>query len=92
MAHRKAGGTARNLRDSQPKFLGVKVADGQVAQKGSIIVRQRGTRYVAGDNVRTGRDHTLFAVADGVARFKDVRKKSFDGSYNIRKDVSVEVK
>ena len=89
MAHRKAGGTARNLRDSQPKYLGVKIADGQTAKAGSVIVRQRGTRFVAGQNVRTGKDHTLFAVAPGVARFKDVRKKSFDGSVNIRKDVSV---
>lgn len=90
MAHRKAGGTARNLRDSQPKYLGVKIADGQTAKAGSIIVRQRGTRYVAGENIRIGKDHTLYAMVPGLARFKNVRKKSFDGSFQIRKKVSIE--
>ena len=59
MAHRKAGGTAKNLRDSNPKYLGTKLADGQKAQSGSIIVRQRGTVIMAGNNVSMGRDHTL---------------------------------
>ena len=62
MAHRKAGGTAKNLRDSQPKYLGVKLADGQKAQAGSIIVRQRGTAIMAGTNVSVGRGPNLFAL------------------------------
>ena len=70
MAHRKAGGTASNLSDSNPKYLGTKLYDGQVAQPGSIIVRQRGTRIVAGKNVRVGKDHTLFATVDGTVEFK----------------------
>ena len=70
MAHRKAGGTAKNLRDSQPKYLGIKLADGQKAQPGSIIVRQRGTVILAGTNVSTGKDHTLFATAPGRVVFK----------------------
>ena len=59
MAHKKAGGSAKNLRDSQPKYLGIKLSDGQKAQRGSIIVRQRGTRILAGRNTRLGRDHTI---------------------------------
>ena len=70
MAHRKAGGTAKNLRDSQPKYLGVKLTDGQKAQAGSIIIRQRGTRVHAGENVGIGRDHTLFAKAAGAVKFE----------------------
>ena len=70
MAHRKAGGTAKNLRDSNPKYLGIKLSDGQIAQAGSIIVRQRGTAIMAGTNVSVGKDHTLFALADGIVRFK----------------------
>ena len=69
MAHRKAGGTAKNLRDSQPKYLGIKLADGQMAQSGSIIVRQRGTKMHAGENVGMGKDHTLFAKIDGKVTF-----------------------
>jgi large subunit ribosomal protein L27 len=70
MAHKKAGGSTRNGRDSNPKMLGVKVFGGQKIQAGSIIVRQRGTEFHAGPNVGMGRDHTLFATADGVVRFQ----------------------
>ena len=66
MAQKKGGGSTRNGRDSQPKMLGVKVFGGQVIPAGSIIVRQRGTRFHAGPNVGIGRDHTLFALVDGV--------------------------
>ena len=69
MAHKKAGGSTRNGRDSESKRLGVKLFGGQAITAGSIIVRQRGTRFHAGDNVGIGRDHTLFAKADGVVKF-----------------------
>ncbi|MFN3295151.1 MAG: 50S ribosomal protein L27 [Caldimonas sp.] len=69
MAQKKGGGSTRNGRDSQPKMLGVKVFGGQVVPAGSIIVRQRGTRFHAGVNVGTGRDHTLFALVDGQVSF-----------------------
>ena len=69
MAHKKAGGSTRNGRDSESKRLGVKRFGGETVQAGNIIVRQRGTRFHAGDNVRIGRDHTLFATADGTVEF-----------------------
>ena len=69
MAQKKGGGSTRNGRDSQPKMLGVKVYGGQVVPAGSIIVRQRGTRFHAGPNVGTGRDHSLFALVDGTVSF-----------------------
>ena len=89
MAHRKAGGSAKNLRDSNPKYLGTKLADGQSAQIGSIIIRQRGTKIVAGNNVGIGKDHTLFALKDGVVKFGTKRKTHFDGKTVVRKMVSV---
>ncbi|MFY9178485.1 MAG: 50S ribosomal protein L27 [Venatoribacter sp.] len=70
MAHKKAAGSTRNGRDSQSKRLGVKLFGGQVVTAGSIIVRQRGTKFHAGLNVGMGRDHTLFATADGVVKFE----------------------
>ena len=69
MAQKKGGGSTRNGRDSQPKMLGVKVFGGQVVPAGSIIVRQRGTKFHAGANVGTGKDHTLFALVDGEVSF-----------------------
>ncbi len=69
MAQKKGGGSTRNGRDSQPKMLGVKVYGGQVVPAGSIIVRQRGTRFHAGPNVGMGRDHTLFALVDGTVSY-----------------------
>lgn len=69
MAHKKAGGSTRNGRDSQAKRLGVKRFGGEHVAAGSIIVRQRGTHFHAGDNVGVGRDHTLFAKAEGVVSF-----------------------
>ncbi len=89
MAHRKAGGTAKNLRDSNPKYLGTKLADGQKAQAGSIIIRQRGTPIMAGKNVSMGKDHTLFALKDGVVKFGTKRKISFNGKTLIKKVVNV---
>jgi large subunit ribosomal protein L27 len=69
MAHKKAGGSSRNGRDSQAKRLGVKRYGGQLVSAGSIIVRQRGTQFHAGDNVGIGKDHTLFAKVEGTVQF-----------------------
>jgi large subunit ribosomal protein L27 len=69
MAQKKGGGSTRNGRDSQPRMLGVKAYGGQVVSAGSIIVRQRGTKFHAGTNVGTGKDHTLFALVDGQVGF-----------------------
>jgi large subunit ribosomal protein L27 len=74
MAQKKGGGSTRNGRDSQPKMLGVKVFGGEVIPAGSIIVRQRGTRFHAGTNVGLGKDHTLFALVDGQVEFRTKTK------------------
>ena len=89
MAHRKAGGSAKNLRDSNPKYLGVKRADGQAVKTGEVIVRQRGTATMAGKNVGVGNDHTLFALTKGTVKFREARKTKFDGSVKKRKVVDV---
>ncbi|MEO8012295.1 MAG: 50S ribosomal protein L27 [Dokdonella sp.] len=70
MAHKKAGGSTRNGRDSNPKYLGVKVFGGQAVNAGNIIIRQRGTRFHPGTGVGLGRDYTIFAIVDGVVEFK----------------------
>ena len=70
MAHKKAGGSTRNGRDSQSKRLGVKIFGGEKVIAGNIIIRQRGTQYKAGTNVGMGKDHTLFAKADGAVKFE----------------------
>jgi large subunit ribosomal protein L27 len=70
MAHKKAGGSSRNGRDSAGRRLGVKKFGGEAVRAGNIIVRQRGTKYYAGDNVGMGVDHTLFALADGTVAFE----------------------
>ncbi|RKY08314.1 MAG: 50S ribosomal protein L27 [Planctomycetota bacterium] len=70
MAHKKGQGSSRNGRDSNPQYLGVKLYGGQAARAGSIIVRQRGTKWRPGFNVGLGRDYTLFALKDGTVRFK----------------------
>ncbi len=89
MAHRKAGGTAKNLRDSNPKYLGTKIHDGEKAGHGFVLVRQRGTVILPGKNVGIGKDHTLFALKNGVARFSRNRKIRFDGRRVIKKVVSL---
>ena len=81
MAHKKGVGSSRNGRDSQGQRLGIKLFGGQLARSGNILVRQRGTRVHPGDNVRRGRDDTLFAIADG--------KVTFSTGRNDRKFVSV---
>jgi large subunit ribosomal protein L27 len=83
MAHKKAGGSTRNGRDSNPKFLGVKAYGGQIVSAGSIIVRQRGTKFHPGSNVGIGKDHTLFAKCDGKVSFKKKVK-------NVRQFVNIE--
>jgi large subunit ribosomal protein L27 len=75
MAHKKAGGSSRNGRDSNPKMLGVKKFGGEAAGAGNIIVRQRGTKFHPGTNVAMGKDHTLFATVDGQVTFKTGYKR-----------------
>ena len=77
MAHKKAGGSTRNGRDSQSKRLGVKRFGGQVVSAGSIIVRQRGTQFHPGTNVGIGKDHTLFAKVEGAVKFKGDKNRRF---------------
>ena len=89
MAHKKAGGSAKNLTDSKPKYLGVKLYAGQAAKPGDIIVRQRGTKMLPGANVGLGKDHTLFALAQGIVAFRTVRKVGFDGQRLIKSAVDV---
>ena len=89
MASKKAGGTAKNLTDSNAKFLGVKLYAGEKAKTGAVIVRQRGTRMIAGKNVGMGKDHTLFALQDGIVSFRNVRKTGFDGQKKTHPAVDV---
>ncbi len=74
MAHKKGGGSSRNGRDSKAKRLGVKKADGQLVTAGSIVVRQRGTEFWVGNNVGIGKDHTIFAMIDGVVKFEPISR------------------
>ena len=89
MAHTKAIGTSNNGRDSQPKYLGVKLADGQKANAGSIIVRQHGTKFMAGDGVRLAKDYTIYACMSGLVKFTTKRKTGFNGDRRVVKVVNV---
>ena len=89
MSKVKAGGTAKNLTDSKPKYLGVKVNHGESLKTGAIIIRQRGTNVLPGKNVGLGKDHTLFALKDGTVEFKTKRKKHFDNKIITKKIVHV---
>jgi large subunit ribosomal protein L27 len=89
MATKKAAGTAKNLRDSNPKYLGIKKNHNQPVIAGNILIRQRGTKYLAGTNVGMGKDHTLFALTQGVVSFSQKRKRNFDGTSTIRKVVNI---
>ena len=89
MAHTKAGGTTKLGRDSQPKYLGVKKYDGEAVKPGDILIRQRGTKFVAGQNVKLGRDYTLYSISNGFVKFQDKRKIRFDGTRKYLKMVSV---
>lgn len=86
MAHKKAAGTTKNGRDSNPKYLGVKVNHGQKITVGQIILRQRGTTTMPGKNVGTGKDYTLFALKDGTVNFTTKRKTSFNNDI-VRKNI-----
>ena len=89
MAHRKAGGSAKNLTDSKPKYLGTKLYDGEKAKIGSVIVRQRGTKILPGNNVGLGKDHTLFALKAGTVKFGTKRKVNFNRSSSVKKTANV---
>lgn len=89
MSQKRAGGSSKNLRDSKPKYLGVKCSDGATVATGHVLVRQRGTRIMPGKNVRVGRDHTLYAVREGVAKYRQVRKRRFDGKIITRSTVEI---
>ena len=89
MAHRKAGGSAKNLTDSNPKYLGTKLYAGEIAKAGSIIIRQRGTKILPGNNVGMGKDHTLFALKPGTIKFGSKRKVNFNRTSSVKKVVHV---
>jgi len=89
MAHKKSAGTSKNGRDSNPKYLGIKVTPGDKAQVGSVLVRQRGTDVLPGKNVSMGRDHTLFAMKDGLVSMTYKRKVHFDNSVMKKKVMNV---
>ncbi|HVY72932.1 MAG TPA: 50S ribosomal protein L27 [Candidatus Paceibacterota bacterium] len=89
MASKKAGGTAKNLTDSNAKYLGVKLYAGEKAKTGDVIVRQRGTAFMPGSNVGLGKDHTIFALKDGTVAFRNVRKVNFNGKKTTRSTVDV---
>jgi large subunit ribosomal protein L27 len=89
MAHRKAGGSTALGRDSISKRLGVKIFGDQKVNKGNIIIRQRGTKWHPGDNVKRGEDDTLFAMADGIVKFKTKKVKNFTGKLVTRRYVSI---
>ncbi|MFA6551148.1 MAG: 50S ribosomal protein L27 [Patescibacteria group bacterium] len=80
MAHKKAGGSTTLGRDSRPKYLGVKLHDGEFAKVGSIIIRQRGTKWHPGKNVKLGKDDTIFSLILGVVKFTKKTLKKYDGS------------
>jgi large subunit ribosomal protein L27 len=90
MATKKAAGSAKNLNTSNPKYLGTKLYAGQAAKAGSIIIRQRGSKIIAGTNVGCGTDYTLFALKEGKVRFSRVRKTHFDGTTKIKKVVNID--
>lgn len=89
MAHKKAGGSSKNGRDSNAKRRGVKLFGGQKAPAGAIIVRQKGTKWHPGKNVGMGRDFTLFALTEGIVQFSQKRQKKFDGSSKTNTIVNI---
>lgn len=89
MAHKKAGGSTSNLRDSNAQRLGVKLTTGQYAKAGSIIVRQRGTKFRVGQNVKKGKDDTLFAKIAGIVKFTRKKIRRFDGNLKLARFVSI---
>jgi len=92
MAHKKAGGSTRLGRDSAGKRLGVKMNHGQDIKTGQIIIRQRGTKYAPGENVKVGRDDTLYAVAPGKVAYSHKKMMKFDGHLKLKTIVGVKTK
>jgi large subunit ribosomal protein L27 len=90
MAKTKAGGATKLGRDSLPKYLGIKLFEGQKAKTGQILIRQRGTKFLPGKNVARGGDDTLYSLKEGFVRFTTKRKKKFDNSQRIVKIVNIE--
>ncbi|MEI8061746.1 MAG: 50S ribosomal protein L27 [bacterium] len=90
MATKKAGGSAKNLTDSNPQYLGIKLYAGERASAGAIIVRQRGTKIMAGKNVGVGSDHTLYAKKEGTVSYGTKRKVNFDNTVSKKGVVNVE--
>jgi large subunit ribosomal protein L27 len=89
VAKTKATGATKLGRDSQPKYLGIKITAGEKAKIGNIIIRQRGTKFFPGKNVKRGADDTLYATKEGVVKFVTKRKKKFDNSQRIVKIVDI---
>ena len=89
MSKTKASGTTKLGRDSQPQYLGVKLFGGEKVKTGDIILRQWGTKFLPGKNVKTGKDYSIYAMKDGVVEFTTKQKKNFDGSQRIAKVVNV---
>ena len=89
MSTTKASGTSRNGRDSNPQYLGVKLYDGQKTKPGSIIVRQRGSKIMAGKNVKIGRDHTLYAIKEGTVKYQTKKFLKFNGLKKTSKVANV---
>lgn len=89
MAHTKSAGAGKYGRDSQPKYLGVKKFGGQIVKIGDIVIRQRGSKFLAGEGIKRGGDDTLYAIHEGAVKFRDVRKIRFDGSRRRAKLVEV---
>ena len=89
MAKTKSAGSTRLGRDSQAQYLGVKLYAGQIAKPGSIIIRQRGTKFIPGKNVRRGNDDTLYAIKSGTVKFKTKKKINFDRSKRIATIVEI---
>ncbi|OGZ57240.1 MAG: 50S ribosomal protein L27 [Candidatus Spechtbacteria bacterium RIFCSPHIGHO2_02_FULL_43_15b] len=91
MSKTKAAGSTRLGRDSISKRLGVKLFEGETAKPGNILIRQRGTHFLAGNNVKKGADDTLYALKEGKVAFKTIKKTRFDGKQRIAKVISVQV-
>ncbi len=89
MAHKKSAGTTKNGRDSNPKYLGIKITPGALAKPGAILVRQRGTDVMAGRGVGIGKDHTLFALVEGIVSMTHKRKPNFDNTTSKKKVMNV---
>jgi len=89
MAHTKSGGSTKLGRDSEAKRLGVKLFGGQSARAGAVLIRQRGSKFLAGENVGIGKDDTLYALKSGMVKFSTVQKTSFNGKKRTAKKVSV---